>query len=114
MSAYIDLQSKFAFNAARFLLWLEAQGYQVGLGEAWRTPEQAQIYADTGKGIANSLHRDRMAIDLIIRRNGQEVGPEDYKRCGEAWKAFDPLNRWGGDFKRYDGQHFSQTYQGRQ
>jgi hypothetical protein len=114
MSAYTDLQSKFAFNLARFLLWLESQGYEVGLGESWRTDRQAQWNAENGKGIVNSLHRDRMAQDIVIRKNGVEVGLDDYKRCGDAWVAIDSMNAWGGNFQTLrDYQHFSQSFGGR-
>jgi len=113
MSAYTTFQTKFFFALCRFGLWLEDQGYEPAFGEAWRPEWVAEKYAAEGKGIRNSLHCDRMAIDIIIRKNGVEVGKEDYKRCGEVWKALDPLNCWGGDFTKYDGQHFSQTYQGR-
>jgi hypothetical protein len=116
MSAYTDLQSKFAFNMARFLRWLEVQGYQVGLGEAWRSDMQAAWNEEHGIGTRNSLHCDRMAQDLIIRKNGVQVGKEDYERCGAAWEALDTLNKWGGRFTGKtagDWSHFSQTYQGR-
>lgn len=114
MSEYTRLQSQFFFNLCRFGLWLEGQGYEVGEGEGWRPDWVAAIYAEQGKGIRLSLHGDRMAHDLIIRKNGVEITPEEYIRCGEAWKALDPLNRYGGDFKTLrDYQHFSQTYQGR-
>jgi hypothetical protein len=113
MSELTDVQSEFAFNLARFLLWLEGQGYEVGLGEAWRTDQQAQWYAEKGKGIKLSLHRDRLGQDLVIRKDGVEVGPVDYRRAGEAWKALNPNNRWGGDFQNGDMQHFSRGYGGR-
>lgn len=117
MSTYTELQAKFAFNIGRFLLWIEGQGYNVSFGEAWRTPEQAALNAASGKGIKNSLHCDRMALDLIIRhRDGSEVKRDDYARCGASWKAIDPLNRWGGDFTGQtagDFQHFSQEFEGR-
>jgi hypothetical protein len=114
MSEYIDLQSRFFYNICRFGLWLEAQGYQVGMGGAWRSDEEAKRNAETGKGIALSLHRDRMALDLVIRKDDKEVTVEEYKRCGEAWKSLSELNRYGGDFvKLRDYQHFSQTFNGR-
>ncbi len=116
MTEYARLQSQFFFNLCRFGLWLEQQGYDVGMGEAWRTPEQAALNAAKGIGIKESLHQDRLAVDLIIRRDGTEVGPDDYNRCGEAWKALHPLNRHGLDFKGAtsgDMEHFSQEYQGR-
>lgn len=117
MSSYTDLQSKFFFNLCRFGLWLEGQGYEVGEGEGWRPPWVAAIYAEQGKGSKLSLHIDRLAHDLIIRHeDGSEVGPEDYKRCGAAWKALDADNAWGGDFTGKtagDFQHFSAAYGGR-
>ena len=117
MSEYTRLQSQFFFNLCRFGLWLEAQGYSVGEGEGWRTPEQAELNAAKGTGIKASLHIDRLAHDLIIRAGGSEVGLVDYRRCGEAWKALNPLNRHGLDFtgkNAGDMEHFSQEYQGRQ
>jgi hypothetical protein len=117
MSEYTKAQSHFFFLLCRFGLWLEAQGYQVSEGEGWRTPEQAALYTADGKGILLSLHRDRMAQDLIIRdQTGTEVSKEEYSRCGAAWKALDSGNAWGGDFKGKtagDLQHFSHTYGGR-
>ena len=114
MTEYARLQSVFFFNLCRFGLWLEAQGYDVGEGEGWRTPEQAALNAAKGVGIAASLHIDRMAMDLIIRKNGIEVGPDDYRRCGEAWKALDKENAYGGDFEKLrDYQHFSRKFGGR-
>lgn len=113
MSEYTRLQSTFFFNLCRFGLWLEEQGYEVGEGEGWRTPEQAAINAAKGIGILASLHCDRMAHDLVIRKDGTEISPEEYMRVGRAWKDINPLNRHGGDFKMRDYQHFSQTYGGR-
>lgn len=116
MSEYTREQSSFFFDLCRFGLWLEAQGYDVGEGEGWRPPWVAKVYAEQGKGSKTSVHIDRMAHDLIIRKDGTEVGEADYRRAGEAWKALNPRNRWGGDFKGKtagDMQHFSREWQGR-
>ena len=111
MSAYTDLQSKFFFNYCRWGLWLKEQGYEPSFGEGQRPDWVAFTYAAFGRGIKESLHCDRMAHDTIIRKNGVEVGEEDYKRAGEAWEALDPENAWGGRFG--DPQHVSQKYGGR-
>lgn len=83
-------------------------GYTLTLGEAFRTAEQAQIYAKEGKGIIDSLHCKRLALDINLFHNGIYLTKsEDYKLFGEYWKTLNPLNRWGGDFHdRPDGNHY--------
>lgn len=116
MSAYTQEQTDFFFDVITFGVWMKDQGYEPAWGEAWRPQWVADEYAKQGKGSKNSLHIDRLAVDLVIRKNGEEVGEDDYRRCGEAWKVIDPCNRWGGDFKGKtagDFGHFSREYQGR-
>lgn len=116
MSAYTQEQTSFFFDFIAFGTWLKEQGYEPTFGEAWRPQWVASVYAEQRKGSKNSLHIDRLAVDLVVRRNGVEVGAEDYKRCGEAWKAIGSRNCWGGDFKGKtagDMQHFSRGYGGR-
>ena len=102
----VSKQSVFAGNIARLILWLQDQGYEVTLGEG---------YDDDRKGhMDNSLHYIRLAQDLCLFRDGIYLTKtEDYKRAGEAWKALNPLNKWGGDFAHKDGNHFSMEHQGR-
>ena len=111
MSVLTSLQTKHFFNICRWGLWLGEQGYEPAFGEAYRPDWVAFTYAAFGRGIKASLHCDRMATDVIIRKDGVEVALEDYKRCGEAWEALDTDNAWGGRFE--DGQHFSHKYGGR-
>jgi hypothetical protein len=115
MRAYKQAQTDFFFCVCDLGQWLRWQGYEPSFGEAWRTPEQAALNAAKGTGIKLSIHRDRLGIDIIIRRKGEEVGMEDYKRAGEAWKVLHPDNRWGGGFTGKtagDYQHFSHTWGG--
>lgn len=91
-----------------------ALGYEVRFGEALRTPEQAQWDADKGTGIACSLHCERLAIDLILDRDGQYLTrTEDYEPLGTYWEGCHELARWGGRFTRPDGNHFSLAWGGR-
>jgi len=65
-------------------------------------------------GIVMSLHRLKLAIDLILFKNGEPCwDSEQYEPLGIFWKSLNPLCRWGGDFSNPDGGHFSLTHQGR-
>jgi len=109
-----EKQRVFAFNVGRLIVWANAQGYQVTLGEAYRTPEQAALNAAKGSGISNSLHTQRLAIDLNLFRDGAFLSDsEDHRPLGEYWKLMYPDNRWGGDFSKPDGNHYSMTHEGR-
>lgn len=109
-----EKQRIFAYNIAGLILWAFEQGYEVTLGEAYRTPEQAALNAQKGTGIANSVHTQRLAMDLNLFKDGKFLtASEDYKPLGDYWKALHPLNRWGGDFTQKDGNHFSVTHEGR-
>lgn len=62
-----------------------------------------------GKGIAKSLHRQRLAIDLNLIIDGALARTvDDYRPLGEYWESLDPQNRWGGKFvhPRPDADHF--------
>jgi hypothetical protein len=108
------LQEEFAQAAARLISAAPSFGYTVTLGEAWRTPEQAAINAKKGTGISDSLHIDRLAIDLNFFKGGMYVqGGSQLADIGAWWKRLGPNYRWGGDFHtRPDGNHFSITPDG--
>jgi len=108
-------QSTFAANIARLILKLNDAGYMVTFGEAHRPDWVAKEYARQGKGSAKSLHISRLAIDLMLFKDGQYLTKtEDYAEAGSIWKSLDPGNAWGGDFtSRPDGNHFSMMHEGR-
>lgn len=108
-------QALFASNIAKLILWANEQpGFYVTLGEAWRPPETAALYAQRGLGIERSLHQDRLACDLNLYIDGDyQTLTSAYKPLGEHWKSLHPQHAWGGDFKRADGNHFSFRYDGR-
>ena len=88
-------------------------GFQVTLGEAFRTPEQAKWNEEHGKGISNSLHLSRLAIDLLLFKDGQYItNSNDYLPLGEWWENQNILCAWGGRFSSVDGNHFSLTRNG--
>lgn len=117
--ALTALQRKqFAFSALlpHLLDCALAKGYDVQLGELWRPPEMAAIYKARGTGIKNSLHELRLAVDLILYRNGIKTEDRrDYEPLGRFWGKLSTLTDtccWGGDFKRPDVFHFSLEHQG--
>jgi len=108
-----EKQRRFTELVGRLILWCYDNGYELTFGEAYRTPEQAALNAASGSGIANSLHTKRLAIDLNLFVNGEyRTETEAYKQVGEYWKTLDPEARWGGDFSRPDGNHFSLEHEG--
>jgi len=105
-------QSLFVQLVAQLIEHAYASGFELTFGEAWRTPEQARANAAAGKGISNSLHIDRLAIDLNLFHNGTYMtGTEAHRVLGEWWEQLHPLCRWGGRFN--DGNHYSLEWQGR-
>jgi hypothetical protein len=107
-----ERQRLFAKLLARLLDKAHELGFELTLGEAWRPPEMAKIYAQQGKGIVNSLHVDRLAIDLNLFKDGKYLDSGlEHKALGEWWEQQHPLCAWGGRFK--DPNHYSVRYAGR-
>lgn len=109
-----EKQVAFAQIIAKFLNRLHELGYEVTLGEAWRPKEMAKIYADQQKGIGNSLHCLRLAMDLNLFRDGKFLTKsEEYLEAGELWESYSSGEiecAWGGRFN--DGNHFSLKHNG--
>lgn len=106
-------QVEFTRCVGKLLTYASKYGLDVILAEAFRTPEQARIYAEQGKGIKNSVHTKKLAVDLFRFKDGTiSWNTDDYARLGEYWKSLHPLARWGGDFKRRDAVHFSFEHNG--
>lgn len=101
-------QAAFAHDIAKLIMYVFEQGFTVTFGEAYRTQEQAEIYEKEGKGIRDSLHCKRLAIDIFIFNKEGNLLQEkhDYEPFGEYWASLDPKNRWGGIFPRVDCVHF--------
>lgn len=102
-------QSEFAGHVAQLIQWLHEQGYQVSFGETWRSPEEARRH-----GFPNSLHTQRLAVDLNLFKDGRWLSDsEDHRPAGEFWKSLHPENAWGGDFEpKPDGNHYSREHGG--
>jgi hypothetical protein len=95
-------QSIFARNVARLVEWCFLNGYEVTLGESYNA-------AKTGH-MKDSLHYERLAQDLNLFEDGKYLtDTKDYARAGNAWMQLHEDNRWGGIFKKPDGNHFSMS-----
>jgi len=143
-----EKQRKFTRMLADLIIWAYDNGYEMTLGEAYRSDEQAEINAigflgrrdlcahlrfnkpegpklwnvspfaaladkieNNGKagGIRNSLHSKRLAIDLMLFKDGVYLtNSEDYRPLGEFWESIG--GTWGGRF--HDGNHFSCEHEG--
>ena len=109
-----EKQRLFTKLVALLVLHAYELGYELTFGEAWRSPEEAARLAQTGHGIERSLHSDRLAIDLNLFFEGRWLTQTaDFTDLGGWWKAQHELCRWGGDFTKPDGNHFSLTHEGR-
>ena len=108
-----EKQSLFARNIAKLIQFAYAEGYEVTFAEAYRPPELAALYAEQGRGIANSLHTKRLAVDLNLFLEGKYLSSsESHRVLGAYWKTLHPDNRWGGDFRKPDGCHYSMYHGG--
>src|SRR6185437_5899335 len=68
---------------AKLITYVYSLGYELTWGEAYRTQEQAQWDADHGIGIAQSVHCDRLAVDLQLFKDGRYLtNSTDYAFMG--------------------------------
>jgi hypothetical protein len=107
-----EKQRLFAKMLGEFLTWCYQNGYEVTLGEAQRSLEQAVANSRSGAGIVHSLHLIRLAVDLNLFIGGvYQAATEAYKPLGEKWESMG--GAWGGRFtSRPDGNHFSLEHNG--
>lgn len=89
-------------------------GYFAAGNEWLRTVAQAQANANSGAGIAHSVHLDGLAIDLnLYRADGTYiVDGTGHTELGAYWKTLQPDFCWGGDFSKRDFNHYSLTPDG--
>lgn len=109
-----EKQRLFTRLVGKLIEYAYTHGYELTFGDAYRSPEQAKLNAQAGKGIVNSLHCERLAIDLNLFIGGvYQTDSAAYKALGEYWETLGPDCKWGGRFSRPDGNHFSIAHAGR-
>ena len=68
--------------------------------------DYAKRCKDCSVGRSNSLHKDGLAIDLHLYRDGLYLPEsEHHKELGAYWETLDNKCSWGGRFS--DGNHYS-------
>lgn len=107
MTTLRETQSAFALHAARLIYQATSLGFEITLGDAYRDPRlHGTIGTKIGYGHAKSAHKQRLAIDLNLFKDGHYLeGTEAHKPLGQWWEKQHPLARWGGRFE--DGNHYS-------
>ena len=110
-----EKQSWFVVLLGQLIEEANRRGYALTLGEAYRSPEEAARLAKAGKGIAQSLHTSRLAIDLNLFIDGKyQAASKAYQPLGEWWEeqsTSEVTCACGGRFN--DGNHFSVAHGGR-
>ncbi|HCN72072.1 MAG TPA: hypothetical protein DIS96_10270 [Pusillimonas sp.] len=104
-------QRKFTRMIADLICFAYSQGYELTFGDAYRDP---RVHGHVGQkksySSANSLHKERLAVDFNLFKNGQYLtSTEDHRPLGEYWESIG--GAWGGRFN--DGNHYSIEHGGR-
>lgn len=94
---------RFSHMLARLISFAESRGYEVAIDMVKRCQE-------CPVGEERSLHKDGLAADLNLYRNGRYLKTtEAHQELGEHWEALG--GTWGGRFG--DGNHYSLSRGGR-
>lgn len=99
-----DRQRQFTLMVAKLIEYAYDQGYELTFGDAYRDPRaHGQPGVKASYSNARSLHKQRLAVDFNLFRNGQYLArTEDHAPLGMYWETLG--GRWGGRFN--DGNHY--------
>jgi hypothetical protein len=102
-----EKQSLFARKVADLILKAEELGFEITLGDAYRDPRlHGAMGEKKGYGASNSFHKQRLAIDINLFKDGKFLdSTEAHKELGAWWVS--QGGTWGGNFKNKDGNHYS-------
>lgn len=102
MSELGDKRKLFTSLIPRLIDKMIADGYQPMIGK------------DGLKHMANSLHYEGLAMDIDLTKDGVYLADTAAHRpFGEYWESLHIACRWGGRFKKADGNHYSVAFLGR-
>lgn len=107
----LEKQHLFARLLPRLIDRAHELGFNVAVGEVERSQAAADAMAAAGKGISNSLHRLKLAVDLhLFLGTSYLTDGTAHQSLGEWWEHQHELCCWGGRFG--DGNHYSITHGG--
>jgi hypothetical protein len=109
MTALTVEQHEFLQDAAKLIQFAATEGFTVTGGELFRTPEQQQIYVQSGRSkTMASNHLRRLAIDLNFLKEGALVYDVNSLRAiGDYWQSLSPKNSAGMFWQSFkDVPHF--------
>lgn len=120
-----QMQRAFAWCAAQLVLEVYRRGWSVSIGDVFRDARVHGAFGTKKRGsyaASKSVHKLKLAIDLNLFTPDAGGTPRyrsktsDHLELGEWWKGLGEANgldlRWGGDFTRADGNHYSMAYKG--
>lgn len=103
-------QRAFAKLVPRLIDKAHELGFEVTLGDAYRDPRVfGQLGTRMGYGESKSAHKQRLAIDLNLFKDGEYLpDTEAHRQLGQWWEGQGGV--WGGRFN--DGNHYSMEHGG--
>lgn len=106
-------QRKFTRMIADLINYAYSNGYELTFGDAYRDPRvHGQVGQKKSYSSANSLHKERLAVDFNLFKDGVYLTrTEDHRPLGEYWESIG--GTWGGRFSSPDGNHYSLEHGGR-
>jgi hypothetical protein len=115
MGELIAKQCTFASMIGNLFVWLTSQGYTYRLGDALRSTDKLKVptgsdgfdddleysyqellFYNKKSKLTHGKHNDRLALDLIIHKDGKQLIDTEYRPIGEKWEIMG--GRWGGRF----------------
>lgn len=110
-----EKQELFSQLYSHLIQYAIKSGYSVRMGDVFRDPRvHGKPGHKKGYSAAYSCHKWKIAGDINLFKDGKYLtGTEDHRPLGEYWESLHPLCRWGGRFKKPDGNHYSLTHQGK-
>ena len=104
-------QKRFFRMLAPLFLKIGELGLEATIGDAYRDPRAfGKMGESKGYGEADSNHKQRLAIDINLFRDGKYLpSTEDHRELGEWWES--QGGAWGGRFG--DGNHYSLEHNGK-